>query len=282
MKSRSFTFTNFNLNSEEVFNKHQKQIRFMAFGDEICPKTKKKHQQGFLYFHNQMRSIKNIANLFKLTENDKPQHIEIMRGSFKENEAYCSKEGSYTKLGDEPSQGLRGDLNELKKEILDGNLSVDDIVIENPMMFHQYGRTLSKIEEIALRKKYRSWMTTCLWIYGETGTGKSHKAFENFHPDTHYVKNLNTDFWDGYTGQETVILNEFRGQIKFSELLDLIDKYPKTVNIKGKPPVPFLAKHIIITSCKKPTDIYYNLDESHKQLERRIQLLEMAQKCSNR
>lgn len=279
MKSRAFTFTNFNLNSKEVFEKNKEQIRFMAFGKEIAPKTKKEHEQGFIYFHNPKKSIKNIAKLFVITKNDKPQHIEIMKGNFKENEAYCSKEGQYTKLGDEPEQGKRMDLNEIKDEIMNGK-KVDDICIENPNIYHQYGRTLNKIEEIYLRKQFRNWMTTCEWIYGETGTGKSHYAFKDFNPDTHYSKNLNTDFWDGYTGQEIVILNEFRGQLKFSELLDLIDKYPKTVNIKGKAPIPFLAKHIIITSCKSPRECFSNIQENFNQLERRIKVIKMEQKCS--
>ena len=47
----------------------------------------------------------------------------------------------------------------------------DEIVCEDPEQYHQYGRTLHKLEDIALRKKHRTWMTTCDWLWGPTGVG---------------------------------------------------------------------------------------------------------------
>ena len=55
------------------------------------------------------------------------------------------------------------------------------------------------------------------------------------------------DWQDGYTGQETVIINDFRGGIKYAVLLQLIDKWPAFVSRRGREPAPFLAKHVIIT-----------------------------------
>ena len=82
------------------------------------------------------------------------------------------------------------------------------------------------------------------------------------------------DRWDGYKGQEIVIFNEFRGQIKFSELLDLCDKWPKTVKWRCRESVPFLAKTIIITSIKAPDEVYARLlqDEPMAQFERRFEI----------
>ena len=67
-------------------------------------------------------------------------------------------------------------------------------------------------------------MTQGTYIHGPSGVGKSHMAFQGFTPETHYVKCLEDEWWDGYTGQPIVIINEFRGQIKLSELFDLVDK----------------------------------------------------------
>ena len=124
-------------------------------------------------------------------------------------------------------------------------------------------------------------MTKGIWICGASGSGKSHEAFSDYNPDTHYIKNLQEDWWDGYKGQETVIINEFRGEIRFSELLDLVDKWPKTVKWRCRESVPFLAKRVIITSIKRPEDVYVNqVNEPWKQFERRFVVKEMEQKCS--
>jgi len=161
---------------------------------------------------------------------------------------------------------------------MSGKITVDEITLENPDMTHQYGRTLDRIEAIALRKKFRKWMTKGEWYFGETGSGKSHIAYEGFSPETHYVVSLGQlarGFWTGYTGQEVVIINEFRGQISFGELMDLVDKWPKSVDVKCKEPVPFLAKRFIITGPKPPAETYSGMvdkGDSIEQLYRRFKV----------
>lgn len=273
-KCRWWVATNFNMNNDEVYEKFKNKIAYMCWGNEICPTTNKKHQQTTIYFVNGIQSIKNVAKMFIIKKGDKQTHVEKIYKAPEANINYCSKDGDFHERGKRPEQGKRTDLDEIKEDILKGK-KVDDIVLENPMLYHQYGRTLNKIEEIYLRKQYRQEMTKGIWYYGETGVGKSHKAFENFTPETHFVKNLNEEFWDGYTGQEVVIFNEFRGQYRFSEILDLLDKYPKTVKIKGKAPIPFISKLIIFTSCNRPEDIYINCNEKMDQLYRRLDIIEI-------
>lgn len=180
-------------------------------------------------------------------------------------------------IGTPKQQGKRTDIEEVKDEIIGGK-PVDAICLENPSFYHQYGRTLHKIEDICLRKKYRKWMTTCDWYFGPTGIGKSHKAFENFNPETHYVWKDDNGWQDGYTGQETVIINEFRGSIAYATLLQLIDKYPFELRRRGREPVPFLAKHIIITSSLSPAETYHNLaaNDALEQLYRRVKVYSKA------
>lgn len=270
-RARNYCFTSF-LSTEPYYN--ESKVKYLGYGLETCPTTKKSHWQGFVYFFDKV-SIKQVQEILKIGKS----HIEVMKGDLSDNEKYCSKEQHYSHFGTKPKQGRRTDIETVAKEIQTGSVSVDEIAIQNPIMFHQYGRTLEKLEEIALRQRFRTAMTTCDWIYGETGTGKSHRAFSNYHPDTHYVYNLNDNlFWNGYKGQKIVIINEFRGQIPYGELLDLIDKWPKTVKIKGKSPIPFISEHIVITSCLRPEEVYHNLAESDKleQLYRRIKILHLV------
>jgi len=206
-------------------------------------------------------------------------HLEVMKGSLEANLLYCSKDGDYKEFGTKPKQGERKDLDEIKNEILAGK-KVDEIVLENPMLYHQYGRTLNKIEDIALRKKKREWMTEGIWYHGETGSGKSHLAFENYDNSSHYVYPNDNGWWDGYVGQDIVILNDFRGEIRYNELLQMIDKWPFWVKRRGREPVPFLAKKVIITSSLKPQYVYRHREEEDKleQLIRRIEIIEITRK----
>eukprot|EP00918_Siedleckia_nematoides_P052795 GHVU01115306.1.p1 GENE.GHVU01115306.1~~GHVU01115306.1.p1 ORF type:complete len:237 (+),score=15.01 GHVU01115306.1:377-1087(+) len=191
----------------------------------------------------------------------------VEKKNFKLNEIF-------KEFGEMPSQGRRTDLIDLRDRIKSGE-SVDDLTIENPEIFHQYGRTLTKLEDIILRKKYRTWMTEGIWYWGSTGVGKSHKAFENYDPETHYVYPNDNGWWDGYTGQETVIINDFRGGICYNELLDLVDKWPKDVKRRCREPAPFLARKVIITSPDIPQNVYSRLAENDSldQLFRRFKII---------
>lgn len=270
-KFRGFTFTDFELNEDrlkDIFDGNN--LRFLAYGKETCPSTKREHLQGFLYF-NTPRTLKSVIKIMK------PRHVEIIRGNFTQNEKYCSKEGQYKTFGEPPKQGERKDIEELAKDIANG-VRVDDIAESNPMLYHMYGRTLNKLEDLALRKRYRTEMTTGTWYYGPTGAGKSHVAFKDFSPTTHYVWNANDNgWWDGYAQQDTVIINDFRGGLAYNDLLTLVDKWPHSVTRRGREPMPFTSKHVIITSSLHPRDVYKNLAlrDSLEQLYRRFNIIYM-------
>lgn len=244
--------------------------RYHCYGKEVCPKTGRDHWQGFVYWDNP----KTLSAAIKVL---KPHHTEACKGSLEDNERYCSKSGNYTEVGDRPSQGARTDLLQLKDEIFAGK-SVDEICLERPIMYHQYGRTLQKIEDLRMRSVWRTEMTTCTWYAGPTGVGKSHQAFEGYNPATHYVLRDDVGWWEDYTQQDIVILNDFRGEIKFNELLQMIDKWPYFVRRRNRPPLPFVSKHVIITCPKRPEELYFNVaDDGERidQLLRRIQIVEM-------
>lgn len=272
-KVRSFVFTNFDLTIDYAALIDPDTLRYIAYGAEVCPTTGKDHHQGWLYFKNQRgwgaRALKGIAKL--LGGNC---HIEPMVGSFKDSDAYCSKESELITFGEKPVQGDRSDIKDLISSMQAGDTTADEICLANPEMYHQYGRTLSKAEDVMLRKKFRTWMTEADWYWGDTGVGKSHIAFKDFDPATHYTKPLNDKWWDGYTGQETVILNEFRGSITYSELLSMIDKWVHYVPRRNREPIPFLAKKVIITSSKSPYECFRHMcaDDNIDQLLRRCKV----------
>jgi hypothetical protein len=208
------------------------------------------------------------------------------RGTVDENILYCKgpyeKNGKskplnpdFVEFGAKPSQGARTDLDELAKQVADG-LSVDDIALSNPMAVHQYGRTLDRLEDIRLRSLKRDFMTKGIWIHGPTGTGKSEYASKTY-PNAYYWKQSDGGWQDGYIGQEAVIIDDFRGGIKFAELLRMVDKYANfEAPRRNRAPMPFMSKVVIITSSMPPEEVFNNLAESDKlaQLLRRFEVWE--------
>lgn len=250
---------------------HAHQTRYLIFGDETCPTTKRKHWQTYVVFNFQ-KTFSAVKKMYK------GAHIEPCKGSPEANIKYCKKEGKWTDFGKAPAQGERGDLTDLKDDIVAGITTCDDIIMDNPMIYHMYGRTLSKIEDLCLRKKFRTTMTKGIWYWGKTGVGKSHAAFQNYNPATHYKYPNDLGWWDAYKQQDTVIINEFReGTMSYDFLLELVDKWAMEVRRRCKEPMPFTSKTVIITSCLPPERIFTNCREEDpiEQLTRRFEVIEL-------
>lgn len=242
--------------------------KYMIIGFEIG-KEGTHHIQGYADFQN-------ARTLGGLTRDHKFIHWEPRRGSWQQAVDYCKKDGNWFEYGSPNEQGQRKDLQEVHKEIANGK-RVDQIALENPNCFHQYGRTLNKLEDLYMRKRYRTEMTKGIWYYGKTGVGKSHLAFDGFTPETHYLLPNDSGWWDGYTQQDTVIINDFRGEIPYNQMLQMIDKWPFSVKRRNREPLPFTSKTVIITSSLPPWEVYNkrNEEDSIGQLLRRLVVIPM-------
>lgn len=236
------------------------------------------HLQGMMYYDNP-RGFGVIKKAFPTA------HIEVCRDVIKAI-AYCSKEDTRVRgpyeLGEKPvGQGKRTDLLALNEQIKNGT-KVLDIRQDDPMIYHQYGRTLNQLETDAKNKNIRTSMTEGLWIYGSSGKGKSHMARELSKGKTIYVHTTkDKGWWDRYDQQEVVIIDDYRGEIDYNELLKLVDKWEHYVVRRGKDPISFTSPLVIITSSLPPNKVYNrrNVEDSLQQLLRRFIIWDMNKDC---
>lgn len=234
-------------------------------GKEGAGKTP--HIQGAVMFDTQ-RTLASMKKKFPRA------HLEVMKGTWAHQE-YCEKEGDLIrKDGDPPSQGKRTDVLDLKRKLDEGG-NLEDCFEEDFGGTLKMYKGLEKYQDVKRRRLHRTEMTKGVWYYGPTHTGKSHKAFEGFDPVTDYVWKDDKGWWDAYDGHKTVIMNDFRGQIPYGDMLNLVDKWPYQVSRRGREPTPFLAERVIVTSSLHPEQVYKNRNEEDKieQLLRRFEIV---------
>lgn len=108
---------------------------------------------------------------------------------------------------------------------------------------------------------------------GPTQCGKSHRAREEALSFGKFYKKIpTTKFWDGYKGEENVIIDEFRGAIDIAHLLQWFDKFECHVENKGAG-YPLRAIRFWVTSNLTVSQWYPNVDdETMAALRRRIQV----------
>ena len=98
------------------------------------------------------------------------------------------------------------------------------------------------------------------WYYGEAGTGKTRKAWEE-NPDL-YIKSINK-WWDGYNGQKVVLLDDWdpKHEVLVSYLKQWSDRYPFRAETKGssmmaRPEKVIVTSNYSIDECfQNPQDI---------------------------
>lgn len=210
------------------------------------------HLQGYVIFNTQKR-ISWLKSHCHPTA-----HWEKREGTHDQAKAYCTKEDSRKagpwETGEEPEseQGKRNDLLSLKRKLdagaTEASICKDDDTFP---VWAKYGRCIARYK--ALSGQQRTWPTETVVYYGPPGTGKSSRALAEGGPDAFWLAKPagQTAWWDGYYGQEVVVIDEFYGWIARDLMCRLCDRYPTQVETKGGSQ-PFLAKKIIITSNEHP------------------------------
>lgn len=225
------------------------------------------HIQLYVSFENPV-SFSTVKTIFT------GAHIEAAKGSPEDNKKYCTKEETRIagpwEYGELPVKGKRNDLMAVKAD-LDEGMTMPDLAEKH---FSQCARYYKFFQTYKLWKTPRvSEPKTILILWGPTGTGKTRYCFDNY-PNAYWKtkSNSNAQFWDGYNGEDTIIIDEFYGWLPFEFMLRLTDRYPVNLDIKHGT-IPLTARTIIFTSNKHPRDWYPNIryqwDESNP-LKRRV------------
>jgi len=136
--------------------------------------------------------------------------------------------------------------------------------VPSDILIRNYGN-LKKIHVDSLTPEETEKQVSVFW--GATGTGKSRRAWAEAGLQA-YPKDPMSKFWDGYRGQEHVVIDEFRGAISISHILRWLDRYPTIVEVKGSS-VVLKCKRIWITSNLSPDEWYSDLDDETKRALRR-------------
>lgn len=195
-------------------------------------------------------------------------HIEPRKGSKKQAFDYCSKQDTriagpffhgIDAPGDEVKSGQRMDLNVISDALLSG-MSVDDMLV-NPEFSPRLARCMNwarSIEQAVMAKNYEVYkgndrQVAVHYIWGEPGIGK-----------TYLVKHMTGVFeptyegkWDGYTGQDVVLFDEFSGQIPLYQMNRYLEGYRDT-RLPARYHDTFACYHTVYIVSNYPPEHFYD------------------------
>lgn len=152
------------------------------------------------------------------------------------------------------ASSMKSILSKIKSELCSGeSTAIENIADEYFEIWIRYHRAFDRY--LLMKSKPRNSPTEVIVLCGPSGTGKSKWAMDQ---DQSAYWKQRSNWWDGYLGQTTVVLDEFYGWLPYDTLLRLCDRYPLYVETKGGQ-TNFSASKIIITSNKHPREWYKNV-----------------------
>lgn len=293
-RSRDFVFT-INNYTQEIEEKVQHiDCDYLVYGREKAPTTGTPHLQGYIYFRNR----KSIQQLQKMMGN--VAAISTCKGNSKQNYEYCTKDGDFFEKGKRPltkaeidSKGGKQRAKMQKEEwtAIIQHAEKDDLdwIEQNyPRIFFVYKNNIERIRDGA-KTEYNMDLDNkglrdhFLWLWGPTGSGKSHSArtiAKKIDPDHEpYLKDWNK-WWNGYKGQKVTIIDEASPE-RLEHLIDFLkkwaDKWTFTAEVKGSSYNAIRPEYIIITSNYSMKDCIPRVQD-YDALRRRFSVIEKYDK----
>lgn len=209
MSARCWCFTAWTLPKPD-----ESAYRYVCWGEEVCPKTDRRHYQGFIILNRTSR----IPALKRILGSGDGTHCETCRGTRAQAREYCRKDGQFVEFGVFEALTVT--------EII--RLPLDKIKEDYPLIFLRYHRGIEKLN--ANRgPSWREVSVTILW--GPTGSNKTRTVMEM---DDVYKIDPPYTWWDGYQGEAILLIDDFRtGAIPRGMLLNLLDGYRLRLETKG-------------------------------------------------
>lgn len=236
-------------------------LRYTIYQREVAPTTGRAHWQGYVEFHKPQR-----RGRVQVLLGDPGAHLEPRRASRDAARAYCCKPDTRApgadpiEIGDwrAGGQGRRSDLA-CACALVEGGATLADVAEEHPVEFVRYHRGLAALDSTLRARAAAADRPVATWVLvGDAGVGKTRLVYATYGAEAIFA--LGPDgseraWFDGYTGQPVLLLDDFYGGLPYAFLLRLLDRYPLRVPTKGGH--AWAAwRVIVITSNKAPADWY--------------------------
>lgn len=256
-------------------------LRYFCMADEIGEKQTY-HTHLYVYFDSRVR-------FEKVKKSFPSAHIDTANGTPEDNRAYVRKEGkwadtekaetrvdgTFEEEGEMPLQNSKNTLMTRLYQLVTNGWTDAEIIHSDPE-FISYLTDISRVRTTILNEHFKNTRRLDLkviYIFGETGTGKTRYVLDEHGDGSVYKINSYEHPFDSYACQPVMLFDEYRSQIRISDMLSYLDIYPVELPARYSNRV-MCAEKIYFTSNWRLEDQYKNIQdgdaESWKAFLRRI------------
>lgn len=130
-RARGYAFTVNNDTFEDLCQLLEMPADYLCFGFEEGERGGTEHIQGYCYFRNKI--TRRVLARDYLSR----AHIEVAKGTPRQNRVYCSKDEEFYEFGDVPSENQRSDILHYI-EVIRSGVTDEAIAEECPLLYARY------------------------------------------------------------------------------------------------------------------------------------------------
>lgn len=220
---------------EILENPKSAKTRYWCMSEEIGLNEHTPHIHLYVHFQNPV-AFTTIKNKFPSA------HIDAPMGTPEQNRDYVFKIGKWendpkgeTNIRDSHREsgacpvfrpGTRNDLTGLYDMIREGKSNFE-ILETDPQYIKQIDR-IDKVRKIIVEERFKNiWRDLeVTYIWGTTGSGKTRSVKDRYGYANVYTITDYAHPWDGYNGQDVILFEEFRSNLRIADMLQFLDGYP--------------------------------------------------------
>ena len=241
-------------------------------------------------YHTHLYIAFKTPRMHTVIENAFPgAHRDIVRGASQQNRDYILKDGekynkqpdgsydytdsggkqhtgtnytdTFREWGEMPRerQGKGKDVEQIYNMLKDGatNNEIVEAVPSAMLSLEKVNQTRSMLRDADFAHKWRELEVT--YIFGGTGMGKTRSVMDRYGYDNCYRVTDYKHPFDTYDGQDVIIFEEFRGNLRHGDMLNYLDGYPLLLPCRYFNRQACYTKVFIITNVE-PEGQYIGVD----------------------
>lgn len=247
-QARKFCFTSFH-ESPPTFTDNMK---YLLYAPETCPTTGRTHWQGYVIYKNKKTRNavrKELKSWAVATNGTMDDNIAYIKGPYSKNGKEKPMNNNAVEHGELDTQGLSTQTKHYFDEIRSLKRRVSDILEDDPISYHQYGRTMLALEDLHDRDRIRT----------------PAKLYFIHNDDLH--KWPHTDCWwmdshwaDDYEHQPTIFINAQRTHWTKNDIKNLARGHPFHMDRKNRSRISLTATTFVFYS-------QYTIDQTWKNIQ---------------
>lgn len=256
---------------ETPLNFNEEKMRYLVYQREIAPTTGKHHYQAYVQF----KTPRTFTGALRILP--KGVHLEAAKGSPEQARDYCKKDSTRAngyqtvEHGVFSSQGRRMDINALVEDAKAGKSNLE-LLVNHTSAYAKYYKFIDRIRADMLQERVKATpyrKISCKVYYGPSGTGKTYRVWDRHSFDISKlyavpnIRSQGTIWFDGYDGQDSILFDDYNGQLPLQSFITYLDPYPKILPVKGSH-MPAVYTKVYITSNFHPNEWYPDATEKEQ------------------